>query len=131
MAGKGYKILLVDDDRFLIDMYSMKFRENGHEVIPAFGGADALTKLREGLSPDIIVFDIVMPGVDGFELLETIKKEKLAGKAVKIALTNQGQSSDVDRAKGLGAVGYIIKASAIPSEVLTQVCDIAGAHRTK
>lgn len=122
-------MLLVDDDRFLIDMYSMKFREHGHNVVPAFGGAEALAKLREGAEPDVIVFDIIMPGVDGFELLETMQKEKLAERAIKIALTNQGQSADVERAKKLGAVGYIIKASAIPSEVLTQVSDIVRAHR--
>lgn len=129
MGGTGYKILLVDDDRFLIDMYSMKFREHGHDVRSAFGGAEALNQLREGYVPEAIVFDIVMPGVDGFDLLEAIRKERLAPSAVKIALTNQGQESDISRAKELGAVGYIIKASAIPSEVLTQVTDIISAHR--
>jgi DNA-binding NarL/FixJ family response regulator len=68
-----------------------------------------------------MVIDIVMPGTDGFELLEKIKAEKLAPDSVYIFLTNQGQSADIDRAKKLGANGYIVKASTISSEVFNEV----------
>ena len=85
------------------------------------GAADALRRLHEGFIPDAVVLDIVMPGTDGFELLEKIRSEKLAKSAVVIFLTNQGQSSDIEHAKKLGAQGYIVKASTIPSEVLAEV----------
>ncbi len=119
--AKKYKVLIVDDDEFLLSMYSIKFSKSGLEVITSTNGDAAIQKLHEGLSPDAIVLDIVMPGMDGFEVLEKIRKEKLAPNAVVLFLTNQGQSSDIDRAKGLGAAGYIVKASTIPSEVYNEV----------
>ncbi len=114
-------ILLVDDDKFLLDMYSTKFREEGKVVEVCFGGAEALEKLREGLKPVAVILDVVMPNPDGLEVLETIKKEKLGGDPMVIMLSNQGEQRDINRAKELGADGYIVKASAIPSEVLEQV----------
>jgi len=115
------KILLVDDDKFLIDMYALKFSQMGWDVDTALGSMDALTKLREGLSPSVIVTDILMPAMDGFELLQTIKKEKIAQEAKIIVLSNKGEAADIDKAISLGADGYIVKASAVPSEVVEQV----------
>lgn len=116
-----YKIFIVDDDKFLLDMYSVKFREKGFDVEVGVGGESALTKLRDGLKPDIIMLDIVMPGIDGFQFLEAMKNENLRGDATVIVLSNQGQETEIERAKKLGADDYIVKASAIPSEVLDQV----------
>ena len=131
--NKKYKVFIVDDDKFLLDMYSVKFTQQGLDVEVGTGGEDALAKLKSGLKPDIILLDLVMPGVDGFEVLETIKKEKLGENPIIVILTNQGQESDIKRAKELGAQGYIVKASAIPSEVLEQVMKIIEekAGRTK
>lgn len=122
--AQTYRIFLVDDDRFLLDMYAVKFRAAGHEVT-AFQGAElALEALRKGEGPDAMLLDIVMPGIDGFEVLEIMKKEQL-GKGTKvIVLSNQGQQSDLERATSLGAAGYIIKASAIPSEVFSETIKI-------
>lgn len=117
-------ILLVDDDKFLLDMYNTKFREDGKEIKVCLRGQDALKHLRDGLRASVILIDIVMPDVDGFTLLEVIKKEKLGGDPVIIMLTNQGEQSDIRKAKRLGADGYIVKASAIPSEVLEQIDEI-------
>lgn len=122
---KKYSILLVDDDKFLLDMYSLKFSKNGLAVQTVCGGEAALKMLREGFKPDIMLLDIVMPVMDGLQLLENIRKEKLAEKTVIIMLTNQGNQSDIERAKALGVDGYIVKASTIPSEVLTEVLNIA------
>ena len=119
-----YRIYLVDDDRFLLDMYAVKFRNAGHEVTAFQGGELALEALRKDPKPDAMLLDIVMPGIDGFEVLEAIKKENLAGTAKIIVLSNQGAESDLDRAKSLGANGYIIKASAIPSEVYSETIKI-------
>lgn len=119
-----YKIYLVDDDRFLLDMYAVKFRAQGHEVTAFSGGKEVLEALRTKPAPDAILLDIVMPEIDGFEVLEAIRSEKLVPTTKIIILSNQGQESDIERAKTLGAAGYIIKASAIPSEVFTETITI-------
>lgn len=117
-----YKILFVDDDQFLVDMYSLKFSQAGHEVAAAQSGEAAVERLQEeGYSPDAVVFDLVMPKMDGFELLQAIKEHDLAPNAALIVLSNQGEKEDLEKAKSLGAVGHIVKANAIPSEVLTMV----------
>ena len=120
--NKKYSVLLVDDDSFLVDMYSMKFSQAGHTVQAAQSVEQALTKLEEdGYSPDAVIFDLVMPRMDGFDLLQNIKDKGLVPNAVLIVLSNQGEKEDLEKAKALGAVGHIVKANAIPSEVLTMV----------
>ena len=81
-------------------------------------------------APDAILLDLVMPGIDGFEALEAMQKEHLAQGTKIIILSNQGKDSDIERAKQLSADGYIIKASAIPSEVLAETVRTIenGAH---
>lgn len=118
------KIFIVDDDSFLLDMYALKFSQSGFEVTTALGALPALEKLHEGFVPDIILMDIVMPVVDGFEFLEKMQKENLAPSAIKIILSNRGQESDVQKGESLGASGYIVKASTTPSEVIEQVSAI-------
>lgn len=113
------KILIVDDDKFLLDIYSLKFVAGGYEVNTAFNGEEALTKLKAS-KPDVLLLDIVMPGMDGIEVLGKLKDEKIAGFKI-IILSNQSQQSDVDKATAFGVDGYIIKASATPSEVLAKV----------
>lgn len=115
------KIFIVDDDTFLLDMYTLKFQEKGFEVIQAFGSIDALSKLKAGATPDIILLDVVIPSMDGFQLLSVIKNEMLAPQARIVILSNLGQPEDIQKARDLGANGYIIKASATPSEVVEKV----------
>ena len=119
-----YRIYLVDDDRFLLDMYAIKFKNAGHEVTAFQGAEDALAALRKDPAPDAMLLDVVMPGMTGFEMLETIRRENLASTTKFIVHSNQGQDSDIDKAKELKASGYIIKASAIPSEVYAQTLAI-------
>jgi len=118
---KPISILFVDDDSFLLDMYSLKFKKNNYDVKTAQSPEDALKIAREGFEPDILLLDVVMPGMDGIELLSTLKKENLIKKTVVIMLTNQGLPDDIARAKKLNVDGYIIKATTIPSEVLSEV----------
>lgn len=115
------KVLIVDDDKFLLDMYTIKFNENNFEVVAALGSLEALGKIKEGINPDIALLDVVMPAMDGFELLETIKRDKLAPQAKIVILSNLGQQSDIDKGRALGADGYIVKANSTPSEVVEKV----------
>ncbi len=126
-----YKIMLVDDDSFLLNMYSLKFSKSGFEVEAIQSSEQALKRLKEGFVPDIILLDIIMPGMDGLELLSHIREEKLAESATIIMLSNQSDTNDVDRAKSLRIDGYIVKATTIPSEVISQVLSINEAkHHT-
>jgi two-component system chemotaxis response regulator CheY len=124
-SGRKYKVLMVDDDKFLLDMYSVKFTEGGLQVVTALRGEDAIEKIKAGYSPDIFMCDLVMPGMDGLELLEAIQKMNLLQKSAVIVLSNQGQQSDIDKASNLKVDGYIVKASSIPSEVFREVVKIA------
>ncbi|MBU1091706.1 response regulator [Patescibacteria group bacterium] len=123
--NKNFKVFLVDDDEFLLDMYASKFKMSGFDVEIARNGKEALSKLKEGLSPDVILLDIVMPEISGFEFLETLKEEKIPMPMV-VVLSNLGQKSDIEKGKKLGASDYIIKASFTPSEVVQKVRSLLG-----
>ena len=128
---KNAKVLIVDDDQFLLNMYSIKFKKSGFDVDTVVGSVDALSKLRDGARPDILLLDVVMPGMDGLELLANIRKEKLAPSATIIVLSNQNQPTDIDRAKKLGVSTYIVKSSMIPSEVVEEVLKVLRADGVK
>ena len=121
---KKYKVLIVDDDKFLLDMYATKFKNLGHEAVVAVGSNDALTKLRDGDTFEILILDIIMPGMDGLELLETIRNENLVPTSSIVMLTNETEPQKIEKAKSLKADGYIVKATTIPSEVVTEVIKI-------
>lgn len=120
----AYRIYLIDDDRFLLDMYAIKFKNAGHEVTAFQTPEEALAALKKDPAPDAMLLDVIMPGMTGFEMLEAIRKEKLGPDTKYIVLSNQGQDSDLEKAKELSAAGYIIKASAIPSEVFAKTVEI-------
>lgn len=129
MENKNKKVMIVDDDQFLIDMYSLKFNQSGFDVESATKGEEALEKLRGGLEPDILILDVVMPALDGIGLLEKIRQAKLASKSSVVMLTNQGQKSDIEKANNLDVDGYIVKATTIPSEVVEQVIQIYNKRK--
>ncbi|NDE68002.1 response regulator [bacterium] len=128
---KKTTIMFVDDDKFLLDMYSLKFTNNGYEVTVAQGPDEALRILRGGKIPQILLLDVVMPGMDGLQLLEILRNEKLVDNSLVIMLTNQGLADDIARAKKLDVNGYIIKAMTIPSEVLNEVNKIYASSLRK
>lgn len=122
-------ILLTDDDKFLLDMYGMKFTQNGYTVELCLSANEALGVLRGGLQPDVILFDLTMPELDGFAFLKALSDEHLATNAIKIALTNQSDESEKTKVAELGGTRYIVKASMIPSEVVNTVNEELAKHR--
>jgi CheY-like chemotaxis protein len=124
MEGIKKKILIVDDDTFLLDMYALKFNQNNFEVYTATSGMQAIEKLKAKLNPAVMLVDVIMPEMDGFGLLERVNQEKLSPDSVKIILSNKSQQSDIDRGYSLGVAGYIIKANSTPLEVIDQVIAI-------
>jgi len=124
------RVLLLDDDKFLVGMYGMKFSANGFQVQTCLSVPEALQALRGGFSADAIVFDLVMPDQDGFAFLETLRSEHLAPSAVRIALTNQSDDTEKSKAEALGVDRYIIKASMIPSEVVNVVSEEVAKRKS-
>lgn len=120
------KILLVDDDAFLRDMYASKFISCGHEIDAADGSSSVIAKLQNGDCYDLIIMDMIMPGTSGIELLKIIKKDFAQAVKSCIFLSNQGQEEDINEASKAGAIGYIIKAHSIPSEVVKKVEEIVA-----
>jgi DNA-binding NarL/FixJ family response regulator len=83
-----------------------------------------LEKLKEGLTPDVLLTDIIMPEMNGFEMLSEIIKENLCKDCLKIVFSNKSEQADIDQGNQLGVAGYIVKANSTPAEVITQVKDI-------
>ena len=115
------KILLIDDDVFLRDMYATKFTESGHDVKAVEQAEKALQILDEEPDFDVVLIDMVMPGMSGIEFLQQATNKKMCDDKVCIVLSNQGQQADIDEAMAAGAQAYIVKAEHIPSEVVKKV----------
>ena len=124
MEGDKKKILIVDDDNFLLDMYALKFSQNNFEVYTAASGVHAVEKLKGGLSPEVMLMDIIMPEMNGFETLSLINTQGLCPNCLKIILSNKSEQKDIDEGKKLGVSGYIVKANFTPAEVIEQVIAI-------
>lgn len=122
------KILIIEDDPFLSEMYLAKFVQSGFEVEVAFDGKMGLDKAKEIL-PDLILLDIVLPKMDGFEVLKEIKKENSILKEVPVVLlTNLGQKDEVEKGVKLGADEYIIKAHFTPTAVVNKINKILSKN---
>lgn len=120
MPEKKIKILLIEDDTFLVEMYTTKFELEGFEVVSAEDGKKGLDMAGKE-NPDIILLDILMPKMDGFEVLDALKKDKEMSGIPVVLLTNLGQKDDVKKGFERGAVGYLIKAHFMPSEVVDKI----------
>ncbi|MBI1888979.1 MAG: response regulator transcription factor [Candidatus Spechtbacteria bacterium] len=117
------KILLIEDDPFLSEIYVTKFHEAGFMAVVAEDGVFGLEKVKE-VRPDIVILDIVMPNMDGFELLRKIKKDEDLKFTPVVILSNLGEQENVEKGFGLGAADYIIKAHYTPTEVVAKVKEI-------
>jgi CheY-like chemotaxis protein len=119
---KRGKIMIVEDDAFVMDIYQTKLSQENFEVLSAENGLDALKKLEHDENiPDLILLDIVMPYVDGLELLKNIKEDERLKNIPIILLTNLSQKEEVDKGLGLGANDYLIKSHFTPSEVMEKI----------
>jgi CheY-like chemotaxis protein len=125
------KILLVDDDAFLRDMYASKFISCGHEVEVADSSSAVISKFQNGSNYDLMILDMVMPGTSGIELYKIVSEQFPDQATHCIFLSNQGQDEDIKEATEAGAIGYIVKAHSIPSEVVRTVEDLMSKQTTK
>ncbi|MEK7122196.1 MAG: response regulator [Patescibacteria group bacterium] len=115
------KIFIVEDDDFLLEMYLVKLNGAGFEAEAARSGEEALKKARTGYQADLVLFDIVMPNIDGFEMFKTMKMENLMSNAVFVVLSNLGEKKDIEKATQMGVDDYIVKAYFTPTEVIEKL----------
>lgn len=127
---KDIKLMIVDDDAFILNMYKIKFTKEGFNPTLATNGQEALDIVRSGFVPDVLFVDIIMPIMGGIEFLENIRKEKLIENVPIIVLSNQSQVTDIDAAKKLGVKSYIVKATTIPSEIVDEVRKLFDIKKT-
>jgi len=121
-------LLLVEDDTFLAGMYKTKFEMEGFVVLTAEDGLKGFQLAKEG-KPDIILLDILLPKMDGFEVLEKIRGSKDTKDIPVIMLTNLGQKEDVKKGLDRGANGYLIKAHFMPSEVVEKIKKVLSGEK--
>lgn len=119
---KKRKILIIDDDIFLLEMYSLKFNEAGFDLDIAKSGEEAIEKLSgKEYIPEVILLDILMPTLNGFEFLKKIKENHITPKTKIIILSNLSQKEEIEQGMNLGADDYIVKAHHTPTEVVEKV----------
>lgn len=114
------KVLLVEDDKMILDMYTLKFTQEGYKVVQAENGKDGFENAKKE-KPDVILLDIILPQMDGFTVLKKLKGEAVTKNIPVVLLTNLGQDGDVKKGLELGAIDYLIKANYTPSQVVEKV----------
>lgn len=125
-------ILLVEDDPFLCEMYVRKLEEADFSVEIA-GTAEQALRSLEQKKPDLILLDIVLPKMDGFEFLRTISLKKEYRDIPVVILSNVGQKEEIQKGLALGARDYIVKAHFTPSEIIEKISQILAEkskHKT-
>jgi len=114
------KILIVEDDKFLRELIVRKLKEENFNITEAIDGEEGIKKIKEE-KPDLILLDLILPGIDGFEVLSKMKEDMSLSQIPVIILSNLGQKDDVERGFKLGVVDYLIKAHFTPGEIIEKV----------
>lgn len=118
-VGKS-KILIVEDDKFLRDLIVQKLHKEGFAVLEAIDGENGI-KVTKEKKPDLILLDLILPGLDGFEVMKILKSDPATSQVPIIVLSNLGQKEDMDRALAGGAEDFMVKAHFTPGEIITKI----------
>jgi len=113
-------ILIVEDDTILRDLISQKLKKANYDIVEAVDGEEGLKKAKEK-KPDIILLDLILPGIDGFGVLEQIKKDPNIDKIPVVILSNLGQKEEIEKGMNLGATDFLIKAHFTLSEIVEKI----------
>lgn len=117
---KFQKIMIVDDDRNIYEMYELKFKKEWYDVLVCINGLNALTKISE-FQPDVILLDVMMPQMDGFETLKAIKELTTTLRSKIIMFSNINSKKEIEKWYQLGADQYIVKANSTPKEMVETI----------
>lgn len=120
MAEPKGKILIIEDDRYISKMYQLKLSLESYSVQVADNGRLGVEKIKE-FNPDIILLDILMPELDGFEVLKIVKDDDATKKIPVLIMSNLGQEDHIQKGMDMGAVGYIVKSQYTPSKVVEKI----------
>jgi DNA-binding response OmpR family regulator len=116
-------ILVIEDDRFLRELMSQKLIKEGFKTSQAVDGEEGFKKIKEE-KPGLVLLDLILPGIDGFEVLTRVKADPEIANTPIIILSNLGQREDVERGMKLGATDYLIKAHFTPGEIIEKIKNI-------
>ena len=119
------KILLVEDEEIILNLLQRKLTQEGYEVSVARDGEDGLRIMRQ-FRPDLVLLDIIMPKLGGFEVMEAMNKDEALSKIPVIIVSNSGQPVEIDKAQSLGAKDWLIKTEFDPKEVVEKVVKQIG-----
>ncbi len=114
------KILIIEDDKFLRELISRKLNTENFTIAEAIDGESGLKVIKES-KPEVVLLDLILPGIDGFEVLAKIKDDPMLASVPVIILSNLGQREDVERGLKLGAADYLVKAHFTPNEIVEKV----------
>jgi DNA-binding response OmpR family regulator len=121
------KVLIVEDDRYISKMYQLKLSLDGMDTQVAENGRIGVEKIKE-FKPDVVLLDILMPEMDGFEVLKTVKSDPETKDIPIIILSNLGQEDHIQKGLSLGAIGYIVKSQYTPSKVVEKIKQAIEGH---
>ena len=113
-------ILIIEDDKFLRELIVRKVINEGFDASEAIGGEEGIKKIKEE-KPDMVLLDLILPGMDGFEVLSLMKEDSALSSIPVIILSNLGQKEDIEKAMKMGATDYLIKAHFTPSEIIEKI----------
>jgi two-component system, chemotaxis family, chemotaxis protein CheY len=119
------KVLVIEDEEFLRKLIATKLVNSNYEVIEAVDGEDGLKKIKE-TKPDIVLLDLILPGMDGFTFLEKIKDDPETKEIPVIILSNLGQKEEIERGLKLGAKDFLVKANLTPKDIIEKIKNIIG-----
>jgi len=115
-------ILIIEDDKFLRELIAKKLTDAGYGPSEAADGEEGLKKIKEE-KPDLVLLDLILPGIDGFEVLSRTKEDPVLASIPVIILSNLGQKDDVEKGLKLGAIDYLIKAHFTPNEIIEKIAN--------
>ena len=122
MSYSGQKILLVDDDQSLRELYNVAFRLNGINFSMAAKGIEAIEKIKVD-KPDLILLDLMLPDLSGFGVLKLLKKDPETADIKVWMITNLAEDVDREQAQSLGAEDYLVKSNYTPKQVIEKIKD--------
>ena len=125
MEGKlsGKKIMWIEDDQFLSGIIAQKLSSHGGTLVHSSNGEDGLAMVKKEV-PDVLILDILLPGISGFEVLEGIKSDPALGHIPIVMFSNLGDPEDIKKAKDLGATKFLVKATLIPDELVNELAAV-------
>lgn len=125
MADAKARILIIEDDRYISKMYQLKLSLEGYEAEVAENGRQGVDKVKDFM-PDIILCDILMPELDGFEVIKILKEDEQTKNIPILIMSNLGQEDHIQKGMQMGAIGYIVKSQYTPSKVVEKIKEVVG-----